>query len=186
MHSARDSRNQRLESPQQERVRIVCMPLKDMLCLAFCVPTAYRQMVFLKSHLDFLVINVSVMYPQLWRKFMTSAGSDDNGLLTASILVASLELQKDDPNFKETYMYVKLCHGLFGVRDVNKDGYLSEDEYKRAFAGIGINDTSFVHTGFEYLDVNKDGKLNINEYTAGWLAYLTTEDEHLLFGPLVS
>ena len=128
-------------------------------------------------------MTVSVMCPQLWREFMKSAGSDDHGLLTPSILVATLETQRNDPKFKEAW--VKACHDFFGIRDVNGDGYLSEDEYKRAFVGIGVQDASFVHAGFEYMDVNKDGKLSINEYTAGLLAYLTTEDEHLLYGPLV-
>jgi len=141
-------------------------------------------LIFLKSHLDSRMIIISVMCPQLWRKFMKSAGSDDNGLLTPSILVASIDQQRDDPEFREAFL--QLCHDFFGVRDVNGDGYLSEDEYKRAFVGIGVSDTSFVHTGFEHLDVNKDGKLSINEYTAGLLAYLTTEDEHLLYGPPVS
>src|SRR6218665_130963 len=122
-----------------------------------------------------------VMCPQLWRKFMKSAGSDDNGLLTASILVASIDQQRNDPEFKDTF--AKLCHDFFGVLDVDGDGYLTEDEFSRAFVGILIKDVSFVRTAFESLDVNKDGKLSIEEYTTGLLAYLTTEDELLLWGP---
>ncbi len=140
-------------------------------------------MIFLKSHLDSRMIIISVMCPQLWREFMKSAGSDDNGLLTPSILVATLETQRNDPKFKEAW--VKACHDFFGVLDVNGDGYLSEDEYSRSFELTGVQDASFVRHAFEYMDVNKDGKLSILEYTAGLLAYFTTEDEHLLFGPLV-
>ena len=114
---------------------------------------------------------------------MKSAGSDDNGLLTASILVASIDQQRNDPEFKEAL--AKLCYDFFGVLDVNGDGYLSEDEYSRSFELTGVQDASFVRHAFEYMDVNKDGKLSIQEYTAGLLAYFTTEDEHLLFGPLV-
>src|SRR6218665_3313539 len=116
------------------------------------------------------------MSPQLWRKFMKSAESDDNGLLTSSIIVASIDEQRNDPEFKETY--VKVCEDFFGVLDVSGDGYLSEEEYKRAWVGIGVSDANFVHSAFEYLDVSEDGQLSINEYTSGLLAYLTTEDEH--------
>ena len=114
---------------------------------------------------------------------MKSAGSDENGLLTEPIMIASIDQQRNDPEFRETF--VKFSQDYFGVLDVNGDGYLSEDEFARAYIGVGIQDTSFIHNNFEYLDVNKDGKLSINEYTAGFLAYLTTEDEHLLYGPLV-
>ena len=115
---------------------------------------------------------------------MKSAGSDDNGLLTPSIMIASIDQQRNDPEFKSTFVNDSL--NWFGLLDANGDGFLSEDEYKRAWIGIGVQDASFVHNAFEYLDVNADGKLSINEYTAGSLAHLTTEDEHLLFGPLVA
>jgi len=122
------------------------------------------------------------LFVELWRKFMKSAGSDDNGALTVSILVLSLDQQKDDPEFKETFL--KFAKHVFGVRDLNGDGYLSEDEYLKSFAGIGIKDLSFVHSAFEYIDVNKDGKLSLEEYSNALLQYLITDDEHLLWGPL--
>ena len=125
------------------------------------------------------------MLIQLWRKYKLSAGSDDNGLLTPSIIVASLDQQRNDPDFRETY--VNLCRDYFGILDVNGDGYLSEEEYKRALAGILIKDVSFVRTAFENLDVNSDGKLSIDEYANGMVDYLLAEDyKHLLWGPLVA
>ena len=115
---------------------------------------------------------------------MKTAGSDDNGLLTASIMVASVDQQRNDLEFRQRF--VKVCQDYFGYLDLNGDGYLSEDEYKRAFVGIGVKDVSFVHSAFEYLDVNADGKLSVDEYANGILLYLLTEDAHLLFGPIVA
>jgi Ca2+-binding EF-hand superfamily protein len=123
-------------------------------------------------------------FVELWRKYMKSAvGSDDNGLLTPAIMVASIDQQRTDSKFQT--IFTKVCHYFFGLRDVNGDGYLSEDEYATSFAGIGVQDTSFVHAAFEYMDLNKDGKIDLAEYSSAMYLYLTTEDEHLLWGPLV-
>jgi len=114
---------------------------------------------------------------------MKSAGSDDNGLLTPSILIESLDQQRNDPEFKKVFL--KYANQCFGVLDFNGDGYLSEDELTNTFVAIGVQDTSFVHSAFEYIDLNKDGKLSVKEFSNAYLKYLITEDEHLLFGPLV-
>jgi Ca2+-binding EF-hand superfamily protein len=79
-----------------------------------------------------------------------------------------------------------MSHSFFDFLDLNGNGYLSEDEFARAFAGAGLEDKSFVHSTFEYMDLNKDGKLSVDEYTSAFYKYLTTEDEHLLWGPLVA
>ena len=124
-----------------------------------------------------------VISSQLWRKYMKSAGSDDNGLLTPSILIESLDQQRNNPEFKKVFL--TFTNQIFGVLDLNGDGYLSEDELARGFDALGVQDTSFVHNTFEYMDLNKDGKLSIEEFSHAFLQYLITEDEHLLFGPLV-
>ena len=127
------------------------------------------------------------MLPQVWRQFMKSAGSDDNGLLTASILTESVKQQRNDPEFKETYL--KICHHFFGLLDVNGDGFLQEDEYARSFAAIGMKDTNIVRRAFEAMDLKKEGKLNLNAFCSAFLEYITSEDESnpysLLWGPLV-
>jgi len=120
------------------------------------------------------ILTLCVMLPQLWRVLMKYSGSDDNGFLTPSIMVFAVDQHRNDLEFRE--LYVKFCKDYFGYLDRTGDGYLSEDEYKRAFVGVGVKDVSFVHSAFEYMDVNEDGKLSIDEYTAGCLAYLTTED----------
>jgi Ca2+-binding EF-hand superfamily protein len=114
----------------------------------------------------------------------SAVGSDDNGLLTPSILVASIDQQRNDPEFKMAYC--KMCHSFYDVLDLNGDGYLSKDEFARVFTEAGFEDNSFVHAGFERMDLNKDGKLSVDEYTSAFYKYLTTEDEHLLWGPLVA
>jgi Ca2+-binding EF-hand superfamily protein len=74
---------------------------------------------------------------------------------------------------------------FFDVLDLNGDGYLSKDEIARVFTEAGFEDNSFVYAAFKHMDVNKDGKLSYDAYASGEYEYLTTEDEHLLFGPLV-
>jgi len=127
------------------------------------------------------------MLPQVWRQFMKSAGSDDNGLLTASILTESVKQQRNDPEFRETYL--KICHHFFGLLDVNGDGFLQEDEYARSFAAIGIKDTNIMRRAFESMDLNKEEKLNLDAFCAALLEYITSDDESsrysMLWGHLV-
>src|SRR6218665_770878 len=127
------------------------------------------------------------MSPQVWRQWMKSAGSDDNGLLTASIFAESVKQQKSDPEFQEAYFQV--CHSFFGRMDTNGDGFLQEDEYAASLAAIGIEDTSIMSRAFEAIDLNGDGKLSLDEFCSALLEYITSEDENSrsahFWGPLV-
>ena len=118
---------------------------------------------------------------------MKSSGSDDNGLLTASILTESVKQQRNDPEFRKTYL--KICHHFFGLLDVNGDGFLQEDEYARSFAAIGIKDTNIMRRAFESMDLNKEEKLNLDAFCAALLEYITSDDESsrysMLWGHLV-
>jgi Ca2+-binding EF-hand superfamily protein len=118
---------------------------------------------------------------------MKSSGSDDNGLLTASIFVESVKQQRNDPEFKEAYQ--QLCHQFFRLRDVNGDGLLQEDEYTKSLDAIGITDVSLGRNVFQSMDLNGDEKISLDEFCSALLEYLISEDENSpfasLWGPMV-
>jgi len=118
---------------------------------------------------------------------MKSAKSDDNGLLTPSILVESVKQLKNDPEFKEAHRAMVVQ--FFRILDVNGDGFLQEDEYARSFNSMGFHDDKgIVRRAFETIDLNEDGKLSMEEFWLGLWENLTSEDEKNrytdLWGPL--
>src|SRR6218665_3326328 len=112
---------------------------------------------------------------KVWRLWMKSAGSDDNGLLTPSIFVESLKQQKNDPEFKEAYL--AMCLQFFRILDVNGDNFLQEEEYARSFGSVGIQDKGVIRRAFEAIDLNQDGKLSLEEFSTALFENLTSEDE---------
>src|SRR6218665_3261942 len=101
--------------------------------------------------------------PKVWRLWMKSAGSDDNGLLTPSIFAESLKQQMNDPEFKEAYLAV--CLQFFRILDLNGDGFLQEEEYARSFASAGIQDNKgVIRRAFEIIDINQDRKLSLEKF----------------------
>src|ERR1700733_11624979 len=107
--------------------------------------------------------------------WMKSSGSDENGLLTASIFAESTKQQRHDPEFKDAFMTT--CHHFFKVLDVSGDGYLQEDEYARSFSQVGIQDVSIICNAFETIDLNHDGMLSLEEFSTALWEYLTSENE---------
>src|SRR6218665_418050 len=134
-----------------------------------------------------LIYTSLVMLPQVWRHWMKSAGSDDNGLLTASIFVESMKQERNDPEFREAYL--EISRYFFGLLDVDGDGFLQEDEYARSLANIGIKDISVARMAFDSIDLDGDGKLSLDEFCPALLEYITSEDENspytMLWGPLI-
>src|SRR6218665_576951 len=115
------------------------------------------------------------MSRKIWRLWMKSAGSDDNGLLTPSIMVESVKQQRNDPEFKVACL--AMCRQFFRILDVNGDGFLQEDEYARSFNSIGFEDKDIVRRAFDSIDLNADGKLSLEEFSTALLEYHTSEDE---------
>src|SRR6218665_895759 len=114
--------------------------------------------------------------PKVWRLWMKSAGSDDNGLLTPSIFAESLKQQMNDPEFKEAYLAV--CLQFFRILDLNGDGFLQEEEYARSFASAGIQDNKgVIRRAFEIIDINQGRKLSLEEFSTALLENLTSEDK---------
>src|SRR6218665_3728091 len=119
---------------------------------------------------------INVISLKVWRSWMKSAESDDNGLLTPSIMVESVLQQRNDPEFKE--IYLASCIQFFRILDVNGDGVLQEEEFARSFASSGFHDKDIVRRAFEAIDLNQDGKLSVEEFSIALLQYLTSEDEN--------
>ena len=124
---------------------------------------------------------------KVWRNWMKSTESDDNGLLTPSIMVESVKQQRNDPEFKEAYQ--AMCVQFFRILDVNGDGFLQEDEYARSFTSVGFEDKDIIRRAFDSIDINADGKLSLEEFSTALLEYHTSEDGTSrytkIWGPLV-
>lgn len=135
------------------------------------------------------MLRTSALFFLSARHILLPSGSDDSGLLTASIFTESMQQQRNDPEFKGTYMKISRYLHLFGLLDVNGDGFLQEDEYAASLAAIGIEDTSIMSRAFEAIDLNGDGKLSLDEFCSALLEYITSEDENSrsahFWGPLV-
>src|SRR6218665_411381 len=119
--------------------------------------------------------------------WMKSAESDDNGMMTPSIMVESVLQQKNDQEFKEAFL--AMCSQYFRMYDVNGDGVLQEEEFARSFVNAGFHDKGIARRTFEAIDLDKDGILSLEEFSTAMLDYVTSEDEQnrytALWGPLV-
>ena len=124
---------------------------------------------------------------KVWRLWMKSAKSDDNGLLTPSIFAESVKQQRNDPEFKETVLL--MCKQFFKILDVNGDGFLQEEEFARAIASTGIQDAGVTRRAFDAIDVNKDDRISLEEFSIALVEYLISDDENSpyreIWGPLV-
>ena len=122
-------------------------------------------------------------------KYTSSAASEpeDKRVLTESVLIESLKQLKDDPECKKNLS--DLIRNLFDMMDVNEDGFLQSDEYRRGFENLGVAESEFTKPAFEAIDVNHDGVISPDEIIAAYLDFLFSEDENspnnFFFGPLL-
>ena len=112
----------------------------------------------------------------------------DKNVLTGDILADSVWKQRYDPELKKCIS--GLIYGFLDLMDVNCDGYLQEDEYRKMVHQLGVPDTSFIKETFNAIDVNHDGKLSFQEFVDGCYDFFFSDDEKspftLFFGPLVA
>lgn len=106
---------------------------------------------------------------------MRSAGKHSN-VLTEDVMVQSLRDQKDDPGLKKCLAGLLLS--ILRPMDVNQDGYLNADEYRRAFESVGIAESDFTKAGFEAIDTDHDGKLSFDEFVNALINYSCSDDEN--------
>jgi len=67
--------------------------------------------------------------------------------MTEDVLVESLRPQRDDPRFKKSLRDVAFA--MLGAMDVNDDGYLDAEEYRKVFENVGIVESDFTKAAFE-------------------------------------
>lgn len=122
-------------------------------------------------------------------KFTLAAAHEpeDKRVLTESVLIESLAMEKDDPEFKKAIE--EMVRSVYNMMDVSKEGHATYDEYRRAFKHYGVREVDFTKQAFEALDLNKDGFVSIDEFVIALMDYLFSDDENspnnLLWGPLL-
>jgi len=105
-------------------------------------------------------------------------------VLTEDVLIESIKMQRDDPEVKKCIS--DAMFSLFTAMDVNHDGHLDFEEYRRNYGDVGVADTDFTRAAFDEIDVNHDGRLSFEEYAKAAVNYLCSDDGNTaMFGPLV-
>jgi len=114
-------------------------------------------------------------FDDLFSFYVSSAGKHSDAL-TEDVMVQSIRDLKDDSKFKKCL--TDLLLSLLEPLDVNQDGYLDADEYRRAFENVGIVESDFTKAGFEALDTNHDGKLSFEEFVNALINYSCSDEEN--------
>ena len=97
-------------------------------------------------------------------------------MLTEGVLISSMKMQRDDPQMKKCIS--DAMSSLFTAMDVNNDGHLDFEEFRRAIDDVGVVDSSFARAAFDEIDVNHDGKLSFEEYIKAVIDYMCSDDEN--------
>ena len=61
--------------------------------------------------------------------------------------------------------------------DVNHDGYLDAEEFRRLYEDAGIVESDFTKAGFDAMDTDHDGKLSFNEFDKALTDYMGSDDD---------
>lgn len=96
-------------------------------------------------------------------------------VLTEDSFVESLKTQRDDPGFKKSLRDIHFA--ALNPMDVNRDGYLDAEEFRRIFEGAGIVESDFTKAAFDELDTNHDGKLSFEEFHKAFIDYFCSDAE---------
>lgn len=67
---------------------------------------------------------------------------------------------------------------MFGPMDLNHDGYLDADEYRRSFENAGAVESEFTRAAFDAIDTDHDGKLSFEEFEKALIDYMCSDDEN--------
>ena len=81
----------------------------------------------------------------------------------------------------------KIFHAMFGIIDINQNGFLSLDEWIVHYKSYGI-DVAHAPASFEAMDTNHNGKITKDEFIAYHMEFFFSVDDKLkssiLYGPL--
>src|SRR6218665_560368 len=117
---------------------------------------------------------------------MKNADVGNRTSLTADKMIISLGKLRYDPQLMKPF--TDIIHHLHDMLDVDRDGYLQEEEYERMVSRTGVADTSFVKEAFNAIDVNGDGKLSLEEFANAFFDFIFSDDEKspyaFFLGPL--
>jgi len=105
--------------------------------------------------------------------YTKAAGTEDDVLMTEDLLIESVNMQRDDPEFKERLR--DIVNGFLIPMKVDQEGYLSYREYQRLFESLGFVDTSFTQEGFAVVDADHDGRVSFEEYLDAVYNYLWSD-----------
>lgn len=112
---------------------------------------------------------------------------EEKRVLTDSVLIESLKMEKDDPELKKAIE--EMVRSVYDMMDVKKEGHATYDEYRRAFEHYGVREVDFTKEAFKAVDLNEDGFVSIDEFVIALSDYLFSDDENspnnLLWGPLL-
>lgn len=126
-------------------------------------------------------------FRKLWQRWTLAAVGDEKQNLTFPLFLESIKIQMNNP---EEYSKVvgDTIRNMFDLMDLNKDGYLQQDEHRLFFGTVGLADSSFVDEAFASMDKDGDKKLSKDEFIAAYVDFMFGQDENspgaLFFGPL--
>lgn len=102
--------------------------------------------------------------------------------------IDSIGKQRYDPELIRHFSGV--IYGLFDLMDVNCNGCMHEDDYRRMLSQIGVEDPSFTKEAFRAIDVKHAGKLSYEEFIYAFSEFMFSEDDNSpyghFFGPFVN
>jgi Ca2+-binding EF-hand superfamily protein len=123
-------------------------------------------------------------FSQLWNQFFGYEAK--TGKVTVDVY---LEALRKRGKAKLTRIIIEMFVILFDLIDINGDGVIQKDEFKKFYGIFKLNAVAAAET-FKAIDTNKDGTLSADEFVTAGIDFFTSDDENspyqFLFGPLVS
>jgi len=105
--------------------------------------------------------------------FTKASGTKDDPVMTGDVLIESLKMQRNDPEFKEAMG--EIYNSFLTPENVEQEGYISYPEYLRKFQSLGFRDVVFTSAGFASIDSDHDGKISFAQVIDAIIDYMTSD-----------